>query len=480
MENKEVAAAVEETGHSSDYMGTESITRLLIKFGIPAIATILINSAYNMVDRIFVSNGVGYQALSAISIASPITYIMAALAMLIGVGGHTIFAMQLGEKDFKGAEKVLGNTLVAMIILCVIKVIVGFLVLSPIMAALGAEGETLSLGLDYMRIILIGALFSGISYGMNNFVNTSGSPTMGLINLATGCILNVILDPIFIFVFHWGIKGAAIATIFAQFISACMVIAFFVFNKKAPVHLTVHSLHLDIRLTLRSMKLGIASALSQATSSIVTAFINKSIVIYGAASTVVTGDIVLSAVSATTSTGMVFVIPAFGLQQAVQSLAGYNFGAKNYHRVKEIVKKGMIMAMIVTIPGYIILHAFSPFFVSLYGNTDNTAFVQYAVWCMHVYNITVPALALHAICTGYFLASGQALKATIVSLVRSIIGLVPLTFILPLFLGVDGCIWAVPAADMLGFIVAITMLIIDMKRLNGLIANQRLPQPDIN
>lgn len=460
----------------TEIMGTEKITKLLIKFGVPAIATILINSMYNMVDRIFVSNGVGYIALSAISLTSPITWVLQALAMLIGVGGHTIFAMRLGEKDYDGAETVLGNTLAATMVLSVIKFIVCMAFLEPILRFLGAEGETLTYSVDYMRIILFGVLFSAISNGMNNFVNTSGNPTMGMICLATGAGVNIALDPLFIFVFGWGVKGAALATIIAQCISACMVVGYFAKSKKPPVRLTLKTIRLKLSLTLRSMKLGIASALSQATSGIVGAVINKTIVYYGAASGAVSGDIVLSAISATTSTGMVFVIPAFGLQQAVQSLAGYNFGAKDYRRVKEIVKKGLIMGLAVTIPGYIILHVFTGFFVSLYGNADNQTFVEYAKWCMHVYNLTVPALAVHSICNGYFLASGQALKATVASLIRTV-SMLPLTLIMPLFFGVNGCIIATPVSDIIGFTVAFTMLLFDMKRLSGLIAQQeRLPE----
>lgn len=465
----------DSTRFGTEKMGTESITKLLFKFGIPAIATILINSMYNMVDRIFVSNGVGYVALSAISLTSPITWIMQALAMLIGVGGHTIFAMRLGEKDYKGAESVLGNTLAVTTVFSIIKFAIGMIFLEPILVFLGAEGETLTYAIDYMRIIMLGTLFSAISNGMNNFVNTSGNPTMGMICLAVGCAVNVVLDPVFIFIFDWGVKGAAIATIIAQCISACMVLGYFAFSKKPPVKLYLRDIRINIKLSLQSMKLGVASALSQASSGIVGAVINKTIVIYGAAAGAVTGDIVLSAVSATTSTGMVFVIPAFGLQQAVQSLAGYNFGAKNYHRVKELVKKGLVMGLAVTMPGYIILHLFTGFFVSLYGNADNATFVEYAKWCMHVYNLTVPFLALHSICTGYFLSSGQALKATVSSLIRTV-SMLPLTLIMPMFLGVNGCIIATPVSDVLGFIVAMTMLIFDMKRLDGLIAGQeRLP-----
>ncbi len=433
---------------------------------------------YNMVDRIFVSNGVGYMALSAISMTSPITWILQALAMLIGVGGHTIFAMRLGEKDYAAAETVLGNTFAATTVLSVIKFAVGLVFLEPILSFLGAEGETLTYAVDYMRIIMFGVFFSAISNGMNNFVNTSGNPTMGMICLATGCVVNIVLDPVFIFAFGWGVQGAALATIIAQCISACMVIGYFAKSKRPPVKLRLKSVRFNLRLTLQSMKLGIASALSQATTGIVGAFINKTIVIYGGVSGAVSGDIVLSAVSATTSTGMVFVIPAFGLQQAVQSLAGYNFGAKNYHRVKEIVKKGLIMGLIVTIPGYIILHAFTGFFVSLYGNADNETFVEYAKWCMHVYNLTVPVLALHSICNGYFLSSGQALKATVASLVRTV-SMIPLTLIMPRIFGVNGCIIATPISDAVGFAVAFIMLLFDMKRLNGLIAAQeRLPDPN--
>ncbi len=475
-QNEVIEAGTENTRTGTEIMGTEKITKLLIKFGVPAIATILINSMYNMVDRIFVSNGVGYVALSAISLTSPVTWFMQALAMLIGVGGHTIFAMRLGEKDYDGAENVLGNTLAATTVLSVIKFVVLFIFLEPILRFLGAEGETLTYAIDYMRIILLGALFSAISNGMNNFVNTSGNPTMGMLCLATGAVINVALDPLFIFAFGWGVKGAAIATIIAQCASACMVVGYFAKSRKSPVRLKLRDIRINLSLTLRSMKLGIASALSQATSGVVGAVINKTIVYYGAASGAVGGDIVLSAISATTSTGMVFVIPAFGLQQAVQSLAGYNFGAKNYRRVKEIVKKGIIMGLAVTIPGYIILHVFTGFFVSLYGNSDNTTFVEYAKWCMHVYNLTVPALAVHSICNGYFLASGQALKATVASLIRTV-SMLPLTLIMPMFLGVNGCIIATPVSDVIGFIVAFTMLLLDMKRLSGLIAQQeRLPE----
>ena len=256
LENREqlqTETAEASARQSTEYMGTEKVTKLLIKFGLPAIATILVNAMYNMVDRIFVSNGVGYIGLSAISISSPITYVMAALAMLIGVGGHTIFAMRLGEKDYDGAEEVLGNTFAAMIAMCILKFVVAFTLLAPILRVLGASGEMLTYGEQYMRIILCGTFFSAISYGMNNFVNTSGNPMMGMTNLIVGCVVNIVFDALFILVFHWGVRGAALATIMGQFASAFMVISYFTFSKKPPVHFRWKQIRIRWALTFKEI-----------------------------------------------------------------------------------------------------------------------------------------------------------------------------------------------------------------------------------
>ncbi|MBV1821632.1 MATE family efflux transporter, partial [Coprococcus sp. MSK.21.13] len=314
----------------SKQLGEEKVGTLLFKFSLPAIVGMLVNALYNMVDRVFIGRGVGALAISGLAVGFPLSIINMAFGMLIGIGSSTMISIKLGEKKKDEAERILGNALVLIILISICLSIIGLIFLDDILKIFGASQETLPYARDYMKYIMAGALLQNIGFGMNNIIRAEGNPKIAMATMLIGAIINTILDPIFIFVFKMGIKGAAIATIFAQTVSSIWVLYYF-FSGKSTLKIKRENLSLHKGTIKTIMSIGISPFSMQIAASLVTTILNKNLLTYG-------GDLAVGAMGIINSISMLFFMPMFGINQGMQPIIGYNYGAKQYKRVRKTLK----------------------------------------------------------------------------------------------------------------------------------------------
>ena len=335
----------------SEAMRYKNIGSLLWTFSMPAIIGMLVNSLYNIVARIFVGRGIGAAAIAATTVAFPIMIILMAVSVLIGVGATALISIRLGENRKEEAEKVAGNAMLMLILLPAIFAFFFFIFTEPILMAFGASQEVFPYARDYMHIIMLGAVFGSLSMGMNNFIRAEGNPRMSMYTQLLGAAINVVLTYVFIFIVGWGIKGAAYATIIAQFISMVWVLSYF-YTGRSLVKIRLKNLKPQMPILLSIMAIGFAPFAMQMASSVQNLILNKTLMAYG-------GDLALSAIGIVISIGMLLFMPILGLSQGAQPILGYNYGARQYHRVIETLKLAVAAATGIAVLGYIAIRLWS-------------------------------------------------------------------------------------------------------------------------
>lgn len=441
----------------SRQIGEEKILKLIIKFSIPAIIGMLVNALYNIVDRIFIGNGVGSDGIAGAAIGFPIMLIMMAFNMLIGLGANSLVAIRLGEQKKDEAEQIMGNAFVLLVSLSLVITVLGLIFLDSLLKLFGASKAVLPYAKEYMRIILFGSVFQSIGMGMNNFIRSEGNPKIAMFTMLIGAILNTILDPLFIFVFHWGIAGAAYATIISLAVSATWVLYHFVYGKSV-LKLHVKNFKLNLNVIGSIVAIGAAPFMMQFAASILNAIMNRSLAVYG-------GDVAVSAMSAVMSITMLFLMPIFGLNQGVQPIIGYNYGAQKYDRVKEALKLGIIAATIVVIFGSIITRLFPVQLISIFNSKD-AALIAFGSHALKVFLIFMPIIGFQIISSNYFQAVGKPVQAGLLSLSRQVLILIPAMLILPRFYGVEGVLYAGPMSDLVSSVITGLFLYFELKHLD--------------
>ena len=426
-------------------MGTERIGKLLVQFAVPAILMTLVSSLYNMVDKIFVGNMIGDLGITATTVANPVMRVITAFATLVGAGGNAILALKLGEGKHKEAEGILNNTFTLITILSLALMAVGLLFINPILRVLGCSPEALPYARPYVIIVLIGAFFESVTSGLGMFVRTDGKPKYMMASTITGCLINCVLDPIMIGVFNWGIAGAAIATVFAQVISACMILYYFTFSKKSTIKLRLSEMRIRGELTRRTCSLGTSSFIGQLTGAIVQTIMLASLGIY--ASSALEGDIYIASIGVTLSIGLLFMMPIVGMQQALQPILGYNYGAKKYDRVVDTFKWAMISLTIISVIGWAVMMLWAEQLSSLFG--ADPEYIKIYAKTMRLYNVTLPLTPIAMIGGVVFQSLGKPRPAVLLSLTRQVIALLPAVLILPLFFGPDGVAGSMIVADII-------------------------------
>ena len=444
---------MENTVKNENPMGYEPIGKLLRKFAIPSIIAMLVNSIYNIVDQIFIGQGVGYLGNAATTVALPISNITLAVAMLIGVGGNAFAAIKLGEKRKDIAD--LGLVGVIMAILTIV-------FLTPLLNVFGATPNNFQYAYDYSSIIAIGMPFVLIGVGGSNFARTDGSPKMSMFSMLIGAIINTILDPTFIFIFKWGVKGAAVATILGQIASAIIITRYFV--KKGNMRLKKENIRINPELIKYSVALGTSSCITQVSAVVLQIILNNSLVKYGDM-TEIGGDVALSAMGVVLKVSMILLAINIGIGTGAQPIFGYNRGARNYERIKKTYITAAAASTIVSVIGWIACIAFPGAIISIFGN-DNAMFTHFGIRCLRIYMFGIFTSGFQMITTTYFQATGQAMKASILSMLRQMILLIPFVIILPLFMGLDGILYAGPSADFLAAFIIACFTVKEMKRLN--------------
>lgn len=452
-------------------LGVRPIKGLLFSFSIPAIISCLVNSVYNIVDQIFIGQGVGYLGNAATTIAFPLMTIIMAFATLIGSGGSAYAALRLGEGRKREALLTLNNLLVIAIGLGILLAATGLIFLKPILTLFGATETTMPYAIDYTSIVLMGVPFSVISIALSNMARTDGHPRMSMYGILIGAALNTVLDPIYIFVLDWGVKGAAIATITAQFVS--MVVLCYYFLRKGNMRFTRRYMKPVGRVWYKIFSLGISSGITSLVACIMQVVMNNSLVYYGN-QTEITGDVALSAMGIVMKIAMILASVCIGFGIGAQPILGFNLGAKKYTRVRHTYLLAVSIATGSILIGWAVCQLAPHLVLSLFGK-ENQTFTDFAVRCLRIYLGGIFCAGFQIVSTNYFQATGQPLKASLLSMLRQLILLIPLLLILPLFFGLNGLLYAGPCADIGSAVIVALFILPEMRKLNRRIAESQGP-----
>jgi len=442
----------------SKQLGEENIGKLLIKFSVPAIIGMLVNGLYNVVDRVFIGRGVGKLALAGVTVTFPIAIMIMAFAMLVGIGSAALISIKLGQQKKDEAEHILGNAFTLLIILSIVVTILGLIFLEPMLLKIGASKDSLPYAKEYITIILIGGIFQSVGFGLNNTIRSEGNPRAAMFTMLIGGILNTILDPIFIFVFHMGTRGAAIATILSQAISMLWVLYYF-FGGNSVLKIRYKNLKLDAKVVKSIFAIGMSPFSMQLAASITTIISNRSLVQYG-------GDLALGAMGVIMSVVMMVLMPTFGINQGCQPIIGYNYGAKNYDRVKYALKLAILAATSITVAGFIIIQLFPKQIISLFNKDPQL--IAIGSHGIRIYLFMLPIIGFQIVSSNYFQAIGKAKISIFLGLSRQVILLIPLLFILPRFFNLNGVWMSGPSSDALASIITAVFIFVEIKHLNKL------------
>lgn len=428
-------------------METEKIPRLLAQLAIPAVVAQIINLLYNIVDRIYIGHisGVGAAALTGVGLFTPILMLINAFAMLAGSGGAPRAAISMGKKDNKTAEKILGNCFALLVLMAITLTVIFFILAPKLLILFGASEKTLPYAVAYARIYILGSIFVLIVLGMNPFITTQGFAKISMLTTVIGAVINIILDPIFIFVFNLGVRGAAIATILSQAVGAIWILHF-LSGKKTILHLKKENFKLEKEIILPCLALGISTFVMLSTESILSISFTSSLSRYG-------GDIAVGAMTIITSISQLATLPLQGICQGGQPIMSYNFGAGNKDRVKKAFFTQFKVCTIFTTLFCIIVIAFPRLFAGIFSN--NTELITYTAWALRIYMAGIFSLGFQVCCQQSFMALGQAKVSLLLACLRKLILLIPLIFILPLFIQnkVFAVFLAEPISDILAAII---------------------------
>lgn len=447
-------------------LSEKPVFSLLLQYAIPAIVAMVASSLYNIVDGIFIGQGVGAGAIMGLAITMPIMNLSAAFGAMVGVGGSTLLSVKLGEKDYNFAAKILGNVITLN---CVIGIGLGavmLLFLDPILRFFGASDYTIPYARDFMVIVLIGNVFTHLFLGLNAMLRSSGKPKKAMKATIMTVIINIALAPLFIFVLHLGIRGAALATVLSQLIVLLWQFKLFS-NPNELIHLRRDTYRLERRIVTGSLSIGLSPFLINLCACIVVIIINKQLVSYG-------GDVAVGAYGIANRMMFFFVMVVIGINQGMQPIAGFNFGAKHYTRLNQVLKYAITIATGIWIVGFIVCVLLATPVASAFTNDEEL--LKEAAHALRVMNLVVPIIGFQMITIGFFQSIGKAGISIFLSLTRQLLFLVPLLLILPNFFGLEGIWYSVPIADGTAAITAAIVLIYHMRKfkMRGKLENSNL------
>ncbi|KZL92159.1 MATE family efflux transporter [Clostridium magnum] len=449
----------------SKQLGEQSVGKLLWKFSIPAIVGMLVNALYNIIDRIFVGRGVGLLGISATTIAFPVSIIIMAFGMLIGIGAAATVSIRLGQKKKEEAEKILGNAFTMLVIISILVTVLGLIFEEPLLIIFGASEEVLPLAKEFVTIILIGVLLQNIGFGLNNIIRSEGNPKIAMLTMLIGAILNTIFNPIFIFGLDLGIRGSALATIVSQTVCSAWVLSYFM-GKKSVLKLRIKNLKLDLHIIKQIVAIGMSPFLMQIVASGISITFNKDLKMYG-------GDTAIAAFGIINSVVMLILMPIFGINQGSQPIIGYNYGAGNFDRVKKALKLAILAATTVSTLGFVIVELFPRVIISVFSS-NNADLINIGSSGIRIFLLMMPIVGFQIVSANYFQAINKAKIAIFLSLSRQVIILLPLLLILPNFLKLTG-VWVSGAtADLLASIVTAAFLFKELRHLGE--ASQAMEQ----
>lgn len=447
-------------------LSEKPVFSLLLQYAIPAIVAMVASSLYNIVDGIFIGQGVGAGAIMGLAITMPIMNLSAAFGAMVGVGGSTLLSVKLGEKDYNFAAKILGNVITLNCIIGIGLGAVMLLFLDPILRFFGASDYTIPYARDFMVIVLIGNVFTHLFLGLNAMLRSSGKPKKAMKATIMTVTINIALAPLFIFVLHLGIRGAALATILSQLIVLLWQFKLFS-NPDELIHLRRDTYRLERRIVTGSLSIGLSPFLINLCACIVVIIINKQLVSYG-------GDVAVGAYGIANRMMFFFVMVVIGINQGMQPIAGFNFGAKHYTRLNQVLKYAITIATGIWIVGFIVCVLLATPVASAFTNDEEL--LKEAAHALRVMNLVVPIIGFQMITIGFFQSIGKAGISIFLSLTRQLLFLVPLLLILPNFFGLEGIWYSVPIADGTAAITAAIVLIYHMRKfkMRGKLENSNL------
>ncbi len=435
-------------------LGTESIGKLLMQYAVPAIIAMTASSLYNMVDSIFIGHGVGTMALSALALTFPLMNLGAAFGALVGVGAATLISVKLGQKDYDTAQRVLGNVFVLNILLGLAFTVIVFPFLDPILYFFGGSDETVGYARQFMEIILLGNVVTHLYLGLNAVLRASGHPKQAMYATIATVAINTILAPIFIFMFDWGIRGAAIATVSAQVIALLWQLKQFN-NTNELLHFRRGIFRLKRKIVFDSLAIGMSPFLMNLAACLIVILINQGLKKYG-------GDLAIGAFGIVNRLVFIVVMIVMGLNQGMQPIAGYNFGAKLYDRVNKVLKLTIIYATCVTTFGFLVGMLAPNLVVGIF--TSDAELTELSATGLRITVMFFPIIGFQMVTSNFFQSIGMAGKAIFLSLTRQMLILLPCLLILPHFFGVAGVWYSMPVSDLLASLIALVMLVYQFRK----------------
>lgn len=438
-------------------LGTAPLGKLIFQLALPGILAQLINVLYNMVDRMYIGHmpETGATALTGLGVCLPIIVLISAFSAFAGMGGAPLAAIQLGKGDKNKAEKILGNATTMLITCSVVLTIVFGIFKEPILYAFGASPETIGFALDYINIYLVGTVAVQLSLGLNTYISCQGNAKIAMFSVLIGAVLNIVLDPIFIFGLDMGVKGAALATIISQTISAIWVVRFLL-SKKSVIRIKLENMKPDWKIIGMVCALGISPFVMQSTEALVTIILNSGLQEYG-------GDLYVGSLTILQSVMQLTIVPVNGMTQGVQPVISYNFGAGNFDRVKKTFKIVLIADLTVTVVACLLTQFIPGVFAAMF--TEEAALIALVEEVMPIFFAGIWIFGVQMACQSTFMGMGQAKISLFLALLRKVILLIPLALILPKFFDVQGIYYAEPVADIVAALTTGVVFLMLSKKL---------------
>ena len=437
-------------------LGTKPVGQLLMRYAVPAIIAMTASSLYNMVDSIFIGQGVGALAISGLAITFPLMNLSTAFGAGVGVGASSLLSVKLGQKDYGAAQNILGNTVMLNIITGVCFSIISLLFLEPILMFFGASAQTLPYAKDYMEIILLGNVVTHLYFGLNALQRAAGKPQLSMYMTIFTVIINAILDPIFIWPLGLGIRGAAYATVLSQLLA--LIWQLVMFSKKSEfIHFKRGIYRLRSRLVKNILAIGMSPFSMNVCACFVVIIINNSLVSHG-------GDMAVGAYGIINRIAFIFVMVTIGVNQGMQPIAGYNYGAMKFDRMMRVLKYAVICGTCVTTMGFVVGEFFPEQCVRLF--TSDQTLIALSVHAMRITMVSFPIIGYQMVIANFFQSIGKAKISVFLSLSRQLVFLIPLLLVLPTLYGVDGVWWSMPVADTTSALVTAVIMVLFMRKIN--------------
>jgi MATE family, multidrug efflux pump len=442
---------------STAQIGTDSIAKLMIRFSIPSIVGMLVNALYNIVDRMFIGHGIGAMGIAGVTISFPIMLIMMSFSILVGVGANTLFSIRLGEGRREEAERILGNAAILLFVIPLAASLVALLYLDPLLRLLGTSEHLMPFARSYARIILYGSALGTTGHGLSHFIRSDGHPQIAMIAMLIGGILNTLLDALFIFKFQWGMEGAAWATVIAQALSFTWCFAYFL-SPKASTRFHRRHMRLDFRrAVLPMLTIGFAPFAMNMANSLLNVILNRGLHQYGGDAAVAVMGIIMAYMS-------IIFMPCFGIAQGVQPLMGYNYGAHQYARVRQLFWASVVAVSVVMTLGWATSQLFPVAILRLFVPADSEL-IPIGTQALHIFTLAFPIIGFQIMSGELFQAIGKPFHAGFLALARQIFLFVPFIIIFPKYFGLPGIYAAAPVSDVIALLLASILIVHEMRLL---------------